>query len=231
MKYTAKFALALCVGLSANLTVFALPATSFFIKHAPSCEAPLLALREEYNGEDTGTSKQLGKARVTYLSAVQREANAIYIDESGLLRTSDGSLFSSDIHDSIFVVDLNGNFYVSNDSFEGVFHHSSLVAGESVWMAGKIRIANGRVVEVTNASGHYKPGVTSLLLFLNWLKQSGVKLEGSSVSITGVDKKNRARVKTDFSSRFGIEPRHVHFREPLGIVMDQHFMARGEAFF
>uniref|UniRef100_A0A7R9UDL4 Uncharacterized protein n=1 Tax=Pinguiococcus pyrenoidosus TaxID=172671 RepID=A0A7R9UDL4_9STRA len=58
------------------------------------------------------------------------------------------------------------------------FHHSSLFAGAPVDFAGEFRVQNGRLTEINNKSGHYKPGKRETLKFLLHLQRNGVELSG-----------------------------------------------------
>jgi hypothetical protein len=58
---------------------------------------------------------------------------------------------------AIFVMDGNGNLYASMDQEVGRIHHTSLLAGQPVVGAGELEVRDGRVVAMTDASGHYRP--------------------------------------------------------------------------
>lgn len=55
----------------------------------------------------------------------------------------------------IYIVDLDGKIY-AGFSENQVFHHSSLSSGKDVLAAGEIKIWNGQLRFINNASGHYK---------------------------------------------------------------------------
>lgn len=76
---------------------------------------------------------------------------------------------------AMFVMDTKGNIYVSPFQKVGRFHHSSLVGGEPVAMAGEIKVVNGQIVAVSRKSGHYKPSEKHQDQFLEYLKDRGVK--------------------------------------------------------
>ncbi|MGH9125106.1 MAG: hypothetical protein ACRDZ8_10330, partial [Acidimicrobiales bacterium] len=56
----------------------------------------------------------------------------------------------------IFVMTKNGAFY-SGSHQVGIFHHSSFTSGSDVAGAGEMKIVNGKLTDMTNKSGHYKP--------------------------------------------------------------------------
>jgi hypothetical protein len=55
--------------------------------------------------------------------------------------------------------------------------HSSFVAGGSVFYAGELVVREGRVVAVTDKSGHYAPALRQTETALQWLRQGGVELD------------------------------------------------------
>lgn len=63
------------------------------------------------------------------------------------------------------------------------FHHSSFYAGQPVHFAGELKVeadpqGGGRLVELSNKSGHYKPGERQTLAFLSFLHEQGIELDG-----------------------------------------------------
>ncbi len=101
---------------------------------------------------------------VQYLSESQRAAFRLHI-VNGLIYDADGNLFdtsdASSLHTdrarAIFVMDEGGNIYASKQHSVGAFHHSSLIAGGPVAAAGEIEVQNGRLVALSDRSGHYRP--------------------------------------------------------------------------
>lgn len=68
----------------------------------------------------------------------------------------------------------------------GVFHHSSFTSGKKVKCAGMIHFKDGKVVKVSNNSGHYKPGTVYLKAFVRYLKDSQVFDANAKVFDTAV---------------------------------------------
>lgn len=66
----------------------------------------------------------------------------------------------------LFAVDPDGDFfcrvYDQNPENRGWFAHSSFLAGGNAMCAGTLKIRQGRLLEICNNSGHYKPGLTHL---------------------------------------------------------------------
>lgn len=57
---------------------------------------------------------------------------------------------------AIYVMSPDGDIYVSGHEV-GRFHHSSFLAGGEAAGAGEVKIIDGRVIALTNKSGHYAP--------------------------------------------------------------------------
>lgn len=58
---------------------------------------------------------------------------------------------------AIFVIDKNGNLYVSKMSIADKFHHSTFLSGDDVIDAGMIIVKQGKILYIDNESGHYRP--------------------------------------------------------------------------
>lgn len=66
-------------------------------------------------------------------------------------------------------------------------HHSSLLAGGAVIGAGECKIENGKLVMISNKSGHYKPSKENMLDVLRVLKAQNVPLSDVRLEITMPD--------------------------------------------
>ena len=77
---------------------------------------------------------------------------------------------------AIFVIDSNNQIY-SASHLRGKFQHSSFLAGSAVLGAGEIQTdGEGRIVELSSKSGHYKPSREQILNTLKCLEDKGVDL-------------------------------------------------------
>lgn len=123
---------------------------------------------------------------VTYLDETQRPAYELKIDQQtgefstgsqGILNTTQESK-----HPHIFVVNPDNKVYVGSYSI-GEFNHSSLLAGGSVQSAGELIFKEGRLEQITDKSGHYKPSQEMVLNGLEALKNKGVDLSQVELSI------------------------------------------------
>jgi hypothetical protein len=116
---------------------------------------------------------------VRYLSPDEAEQCRVFVRD-GLLYGTDGRVVDtvganlSGGDRGIFVMDSQGNIYLSTQQEVGTFHHSSFLAGQPVSAAGEIIVEDGRVLIVTNQSGHYMPAPESLQLFLDQLAAQGM---------------------------------------------------------
>ena len=83
---------------------------------------------------------------------------------------------------AMFVMDANGELYASTYQAAGVFHHSSLAGGQPVAAAGELTVVNGKLVAISNRSGHYLPGERFTEQALASLRARGIDLSGVAVS-------------------------------------------------
>lgn len=65
------------------------------------------------------------------------------------------------------------------------FHHSSFLAGGDVAGAGEMKVHEGRLSMISNASGHYRPGSRQVTQTLNQLKASGAPIDQARVHLMG----------------------------------------------
>lgn len=82
----------------------------------------------------------------------------------------------------IFVVSLEGNFYINEQKIHQI-HHSSEFAGGTVLSAGEIQIKDGKLVKISNSSGHYGPKASDILPALKILNEKYGNLYGVELEI------------------------------------------------
>ncbi len=76
----------------------------------------------------------------------------------------------------IFVLGLDQKLYVAEHKISR-FHHSSFFSGQPVVCGGEIKTdPNGKILEITDKSGHYKPREINLLKLLSFLDRKKVDL-------------------------------------------------------
>jgi len=76
----------------------------------------------------------------------------------------------------IFVASPAGDLHMASHKV-GSYHHSSLLAGGNVSMAGEMKVTAGTIVLMSNKSGHYQPGAPQFRQWLHRLQKSNVKLD------------------------------------------------------
>ena len=74
---------------------------------------------------------------------------------------------------AIYVMSRDGHMHLSPHVIGGR-HHTSLLAGADVAGAGETQVGAGRLVWLSNKSGHYHPDIHQLLQTLDALQQGGV---------------------------------------------------------
>ena len=79
-----------------------------------------------------------------------------------------------------FIVTTKGEILVGRK-------HSWLSKGEDVLAAGEVKYRNGKLVEISNASGHYLPTIEESSNFLKIFKEVGVDIESATLTILQKD--------------------------------------------
>lgn len=152
------------------------------------------SLRSRYRGEEVNNWIWPGSA-VKYLNESSRarykltvKDGKLYDAKGNLFDTSDAtSLHSADDPRAIFVMDHDGNVYASKWQEEGRFHHSSFLAGGDVAGAGELKVSNGDLKLISNASGHYHPTQDMTIQVVKELQSRGLTISGDAEiqTITG----------------------------------------------
>lgn len=141
------------------------------------------------NGDDTLDTAKLDQRTVEYdRTPAAQKASTVTISGGRLLRdpthqtkgapvdTSGGVTHFRGAGHEIFVVGPSGDIHMGSHKV-GQYHHSSLLAGSSVVMAGEMKVTDGRVEYVSNKSGHYLPSRYQMTNFLKALQSAGVPLD------------------------------------------------------
>ena len=126
-------------------------------------------------GEEQG---KVFDTEVKYLDAEARKAYVVEVAD-GKLVDAKGAPFDTTSGPegmAIYSLDPAGTLYAATEQQEGIFHHSSFVAGDEVAAAGELRATAGAITLVNNSSGHYRPSDADADVFLCWLGQRGVDL-------------------------------------------------------
>ena len=140
-----------------------------------------------YQGEELGRT-----ATVRYVTDPAERARMKLYVRDGLLTDLAGQRLDplTDVHPSrdglaIFVMDRQRDIYVSFDHQQNRFHHSSILAGKPVLAAGDMTILDGKLLEISNSSGHYRPPARSLKVVIDRLTELGVDM--TSVKVMAID--------------------------------------------
>ncbi|MEE3719404.1 hypothetical protein V2H45_21920, partial [Tumidithrix elongata RA019] len=76
----------------------------------------------------------------------------------------------------IFVMSPTGDLHMASHKI-GKYHHSSLLAGAATAAAGSIKASGGKIEEMNDKSGHYKPGPAQMKQVLHRLQKGGINLD------------------------------------------------------
>ena len=147
------------------------------------------AIGEKYRGEETGSTANGHVIR--YFTPAEQAAAVIYAC-GGKLCDRDGKLLDPEVatHPErggtlMYVMAPDGTLYGTFDAKLHVVHHSSLLAGQPVACAGDMTVVQGELIEVDNASGHYKPPAEALDSVVQQLRAMGVDLSATKFKYFG----------------------------------------------
>jgi hypothetical protein len=140
--------------------------------------------RQEIPVKPDGTLLPRGERRVTYdRTQEQRDKTKVTLSGAELKRadgkpvdTKDSSTAHSGNGVEIFVTSATGVLHMASHVV-GKYHHSSLLAGATVAMAGEMKVTGGRIVWMSNKSGHYTPSAAHFVQFLHHLDKAKVPLD------------------------------------------------------
>ena len=79
-----------------------------------------------------------------------------------------------------FAMDKGGHIYTG--TLGTIFFHSSLLGFADALAAGMMKVNRGKVTEISNDSGHYKPNVESMVRVLRQLQRYGVDVSAIKVA-------------------------------------------------
>ncbi|HSL56341.1 MAG TPA: hypothetical protein VK866_00710 [Acidimicrobiales bacterium] len=130
-----------------------------------------------------------GATKVKYLDEEERKAYEVWggnplryglngevLDTKDMYSKFKGAAFA------IFVMKKDGTMYAGTHKV-GLFHHSSFLSGADVAGAGEMKVEGGRLVHITNKSGHYWPENEQMQQTLAELERRGVSLAGVGVTL------------------------------------------------
>jgi len=120
--------------------------------------------------------------RVIYMNEEQRERYRLDIKSKpppGMVRgTFLSGAFDTKRKYFLYALDMNRVFFAAHQYTEtkqgqGILHHSSFLAGGTALCAGTIKAKKGRILEITNNSGHYSPKLEHFVEACSVILQSG----------------------------------------------------------
>ena len=147
--------------------------------------------REEIDVRDDGTladPNALKERKVEYDTDADAQAKTLVTFRGGKLHrseasgipgpadTQDGVTHFSGAGWEIFVVSTDNEIHMASHKI-GKYHHSSLLGGKEIAMAGELKVEAGKIVRMSAKSGHYKPSRSSCAQFLHWLEKDGIPLD------------------------------------------------------
>jgi hypothetical protein len=108
------------------------------------------------------------------------------IEPNGSLFTK-GQEISSQEYDAV-VEKLNEltdkfNNLDSNSKPEQRFHHSTFLAGGEIAGAGTMKVDNGKISTISDASGHYKPDIRQVNNVIDEVEDKGTKIEAVNIHL------------------------------------------------
>ncbi|MFI7004421.1 hypothetical protein [Nocardia sp. NPDC050175] len=137
---------------------------------------------------------------VRHMSPAELENHRLFVHEGRLFRAADGRLFDTTQIASareggdaraIFVMDEFGNLYAGDQEL-GSLHHSSFLGGRTVTGAGEIEVRDGRLVVLSDRSGHYLPRGELNDYAVDLLRRQGLSLDENFTRL-GFDNQPRER--------------------------------------
>lgn len=129
-------------------------------------------------------AEQPGKiSEVQYLSSTARLFYQLRV-ENGICKTDkEKTLHTEDVGTPhIFVLSAARICYVSRYE-RGYFHHSSLVAGEPVLAAGEMIFSKGKLIQITDKSGHYRTQTAAMGAMVGYLQKKSINMDEVIISM------------------------------------------------
>ncbi len=109
----------------------------------------------------------------------------IILDKKGIFRKFNGNIVGSKIYN--FVLTKSGKIKIG-------YKHHFLGNAKDVLAAGSIRFKNGKIVEIDNLSGHYKPTIKEAINFIEALKLSDIPIKRAKLSIYQITEKSNGYI-------------------------------------
>jgi hypothetical protein len=121
-------------------------------------------------------------SKVRYLNPEERKAFEVSMSHGKLQFSQSRNVVDTSGKEFIFVVDSNRKMYLGEYS-RGTFNHSSFLSGGAVMGAGELSVKDGKIVGITDKSGHYEPDNDLIIKGLMALHLSKVDLSNVVLTI------------------------------------------------
>jgi hypothetical protein len=152
------------------------------------------------------------EARAKY--AVNVTKKELRWDETGIMIDTTSTTTGDPPRTAMYSADLGGNFYcrvyAQTDDNRGWFAHSSFLAGENALCAGSMKIGYGRLIEISNNSGHYQPKREHLADACRAILEHGYNPRNDGYALL-----------IDYTSQYGPQGTG-HYRFPLKLYSDNN---------
>ncbi len=153
------------------------------VREVPAPKFNVKPMLPKFEGEELpGNTVWPPGKQVIYLTESQREALRLQFRDGRILDakgnafdTRDASTHWSGCGRAIFIMDENGNWFASKFQEPAEFHHSSLSAGKPIAAAGEVEVENGKLVTLSDHSGHYQPTSEMTNQATLSLEQNGIR--------------------------------------------------------
>lgn len=133
-------------------------------------------------------SKKSNGYKVKYLNPHEKQEYVLSFRDGKVFKGEEAfnTLFEEagdQIGAAMFVIGPDEHLYAGSHAI-GRFHHSSFLGGQAVLGAGDFRTdRNGKILEISNLSGHYRTGTEQLLNTLRILRKNDVDLTDIKVFV------------------------------------------------
>lgn len=139
----------------------------------------------EYNSEAEGIKKY----KVTFKNGI------IYDNQNQIFDTSTLKGKATYTQFAAFVFTKKGELLIAEHKHEK-FQHSSFIGGDNVMCAGMIKVIKGKIVDISNVSGHYRPHALALANALKTIpenvfaKDCMITFENAGLSLSRIKKED-----------------------------------------
>jgi len=123
-----------------------------------------IRMKRMYQGEDHVAL--MNNTFIYYFSEEDKASRLITISKNAEVTQYGVKVNTKNNYKASFIMDKHGNIFIENEQLLGPFQHSSFTRGEPVAAAGNIRIDNGKIVFISNNSGHYAPPPEIFIQFI-----------------------------------------------------------------